>query len=165
MGKEEDALKGKKILIVDDEPDVLETLEEMLHMCQVVKASAFEEARKQLETQSFDFAILDIMGVNGYKLLAIAVEKKISAVMLTAHALSPEDTVRSFKGGAASYIPKDEVSRIAVFLADILEAKEKGRSVLSRWMERMDAYYDQKFGSDWKDKDKKFWGNFPHTYT
>ncbi len=28
MGKKEDMLKGKKILIVDDEPDVLDTLEE-----------------------------------------------------------------------------------------------------------------------------------------
>jgi DNA-binding NtrC family response regulator len=165
MGKEEDVLKGKRILIVDDEPDVLETLEEMLHMCRVVKASSFEEARKQLEAEWFDFAILDIMGVNGYKLLAIAVEKKISAVMLTAHALSPEDTVRSFKGGAASYIPKDEVSRIAMFLADILEAKEKGMSAWARWMERMEEYYNQKFGIDWKNKDKKFWGNFPYPRT
>jgi hypothetical protein len=27
-------------------------------------------------------------------------------------------------------------------------------------MERMDTYYGQKFGSDWKDKDKEFWKNF-----
>ena len=39
-------LEGKKILIVDDEPDVLDVLEEMLDMCEVVKASSFEEAKK-----------------------------------------------------------------------------------------------------------------------
>jgi len=42
------------------------------------------------------------MGVDGYKLLEIAVERKVIAVMLTANALSPEDTVKSLKDGAAS---------------------------------------------------------------
>ena len=40
-------LDGKRILIVDDEPDILETLEELLSMCEVVKASTFEEAEEQ----------------------------------------------------------------------------------------------------------------------
>ena len=84
MGKKEDMLKGKKILIVDDEPDVLDTLEDLLSTCQVVKATSFEAAKRQLETQPFDMAVLDIMGVNGYELLGIAVQKKIPAVMLTA---------------------------------------------------------------------------------
>jgi len=34
---EENLLDGKKILIVDDEPDVLETLEELLPMCDISK--------------------------------------------------------------------------------------------------------------------------------
>jgi len=89
-------LDGKRVLIVDDEPDVLATLEDLLSMCDVVKASSFLEAKDLLTTQYFDLAILDIMGVDGYKLLEIAVERKVIAVMLTAHALSPEDTVKSF---------------------------------------------------------------------
>ncbi len=111
MSAKEDILKGKKILIVDDEPDVLDTLEELLSMCQVVKATSFEEAKQYLNKQSFDMAVLDIMGVNGYDLLDIAVAKKVTAVMLTAHALSPEDTMKSFKCGAAYYVPKDKISR------------------------------------------------------
>ncbi|MEW6669691.1 MAG: response regulator [Thermodesulfobacteriota bacterium] len=165
MEMKENALKGKRILIVDDEPDMLETLEEMLSMCQITKASTFEQAKKQLETQTFDFAILDIMGVNGYKLLDIAVERNMTAVMLTAHALSPQDTVRSFKGGAASFVPKDEMGRLPVFLMDIMEAKEKGKSLWQRWMDRMGEYYDKKFGRDWKKSDKEFWDNFPYYYT
>jgi hypothetical protein len=27
-------------------------------------------------------------------------------------------------------------------------------------MERMDSYYQEKFGPDWKKKDKEFWGRF-----
>ena len=99
-------LDGKKILIVDDEPDVLETLEELLSMCDVSKASSFEEAKKLLDFEYFDLAILDIMGVDGFELLEIARERDVIAVMLTAHALSPENIVKSYKEGAASYLPK-----------------------------------------------------------
>jgi len=42
--------------------------------------------------------------------------------MLTSHALSPDDLSRSQKKGAASYIPKDEMSNIAAFLDDITPA-------------------------------------------
>ena len=158
--KEESALEGKRILIADDEPDVLETLEDLLSMCQLTRATTFDEAKKQLETQKFDFAILDIMGINGYKLLELAVEKDVTAVMLTAHALSPQDTVKSFKGGAASYVPKDEISKIAIYLVDIMEARKKGKSLWWRWMERLDAYYTARFGKDWKKDDEDFWKKF-----
>ena len=46
---EENLLDGKKILIVDDEPDVLETLEELLPMCDISTAATFDEAKKLLE--------------------------------------------------------------------------------------------------------------------
>jgi DNA-binding NtrC family response regulator len=154
-------LKGKRVLIVDDEPDVLETLEALLPMCEVSKASSFAEARKHLENEHFDIAILDIMGVDGYKLLEIATKRKVIAVMLTAHALSLDHTIKSFKEGAASYIPKDEMPRIETFLNDILEAKEKDKSSWWRWMDRLGSYYEEKFGRDWQNKDKDFWRNFP----
>ena len=38
---------------------------------------------------------------------------------LTAHALSVDDTVKSYKEGAASCIPKDEMANISAFLEDI----------------------------------------------
>jgi DNA-binding NtrC family response regulator len=153
-------LKGKKVLLVDDEPDVLETLEELLSMCQLVKASSFDEAKECLENQVFDLAILDIMGVDGYTLLEIAIQKKVIAVMLTAHALSPKDTVKSFRGGAAYYIPKDRMKDMVMYLTDILEAKEKGERFWWRWLDRFGSYYDRKFGPDWKKGDEEFWRNF-----
>lgn len=161
MGKEE-RLRGKRILIVDDEPDVLETLEELLSMCEVVKATNFEEAKEKLETEYFDMTVLDIMGVNGYRLLDIATKRGLTAVMLTAHALSPEDTVKSFKEGAASYVPKEEMQNITTYLNDILEAKEQGKSLWWRWLDRFADYYARKFTPDWKDKDKEFWEKFPY---
>jgi DNA-binding NtrC family response regulator len=157
----ENRLNGKRVLIVDDEPDVLETLEGLLPMCQVSKASNFSEAEKLLHDEHFDIAVLDIMGVDGYKLLEIAQEKNVIPVMLTAHALSIENTIKSYREGAASYIPKDEMSKISTFLNDILEAKEKGKSSWWRWIDRLGSYYEKKFGRDWKDKDEDFWRNFP----
>ncbi|MBW2616901.1 MAG: response regulator [Deltaproteobacteria bacterium] len=157
---ERNYLKHKRILIVDDEPDVLETLEDLLGMCDVVKASDFDSAKELLEVQYFDMAILDIMGVDGYKLLEIANKRDVMAVMLTAHALSPEDTVKSFKEGAAYYVPKDKMSDIVTYLNDVLEAKEKGKKFWWRWLDRFAYFYDEKFESDWKDKDVEFWKKF-----
>ena len=161
---EQELLEGKKILIVDDEPDVLETLEDLLSFCEVSKASNFDDAKKLLETQEFDMAILDIMGVEGYRLLDILREMDTITVMLTAHALSPADTVKSFKKGAAGYIPKEEISNIIVYLNDILDAKEHGHHFWSRWLDRFATYYDDKFGPDWKDDDKEFWEKFKVWY-
>jgi DNA-binding NtrC family response regulator len=158
---EKDLLEGKRILLVDDEPDVLDTLADLLPMCETVKASNFKAAKDYLESEYFDLAILDIMGVEGYQLLEIANQKAVTAVMLTAHALSPENVVKSYKGGAASYLPKEEMVNIASFLNDVFEAKEKGKSPWDRWYDRMGAFFEKKFGPKWQDDEKDFWEKFP----
>ncbi len=153
-------LNYKRILIVDDEPDVLDTLEELLPMCDVVKASTFAEAKDLLKTQHFDIAILDIMGVDGYVLLEIAKKREVIPVMLTAHALSPENLSKSYKEGAASYVPKEEMTNITTFLNDILEAKEQGKNVWWRWLDRLGAYFDKKFGPNWQMGDEDLMEKF-----
>jgi DNA-binding NtrC family response regulator len=154
-------LDQKRVLIVDDEPDVLETLEELLPMCKITTATNFSDAAKLINSERFDIAILDIMGVDGYELLVQAKKRNIIPVMLTAHALSVEDTVKSFKEGAASFIPKEKMSEIETYLNDILEAQKEKRSLWSRWLDRFNPFYDNRFGSDWRDQDKNFWKNFP----
>ena len=154
-------IEGKRILIVDDEQDILDVLEEVLRVCRISKASSFEEARDLMESQEFDLAVLDIMGVRGYDLLKIAQEKKIPAVMLTAHAFTPDNLVRSIREGAAFYIPKDELGRIAEFLNDVLEAKAKGRNPWASWQEKLpSSYFEKRFGAAWQDTDKEFWATF-----
>ena len=154
-------LDGKKILVVDDEPDILEVLKDLLLMCDVVTSSNFDDGKEQLESQDFDVAILDIMGVGGYELLEIAKKRNIPAVMLTAHALTPENLMRSIKEGAASYIPKDEITRIADFLTDLLKAREEGRNPWEPWQERLpSSYFEKRWGAAWQDTDKEFWERF-----
>ena len=154
-------LDGKKVLVVDDEPDILEVLEELLEMCDVVKASTFEKAKELLESQNFDIAILDIMGVDGYGLLDIANKRDIPAVMLTAHAFTADNLVRTIREGAYSYIPKEELSNITIYLIDALTAREKGENPWSAWQDRLpSSYFERRWGSAWKDVDKKFWNQF-----
>ncbi len=150
----ENLLDGKTVLIVDDEKDILDSLEDLLPMCDTVRAHDFESAKTLLESRSFDLAILDIMGVSGYELLDICVAKNIVAVMLTAYAVTPADVRKSFDKGAAFYIPKEEMARIDVFLIDVLEAKQKGRNTWSRWYSRLSQFSERAFGSDWAKDDE-----------
>ena len=89
----DDILKGKKILIVDDEVDILEILKLFLEQCDIETSATFDEAKELLENNTYDVAILDIMGVRGFELLAIANETKTPALMLTARGLNPDNLV------------------------------------------------------------------------
>ena len=162
--KKQDLLEGKRILMVDDEPDVLDALSDLLDMCVLSRASTFEEARQKLLDGRFDMAILDIMGVNGYQLLEYAVQKKIPAIMLTAHALSPADTLKSHKKGAAYYLPKEEMFNIQRHLTDVLEEQAQGKNTWVRWYERFASFYERKFGPDWQEPDRKYWDKFKNFY-
>jgi len=149
-------LKGRKILIVDDEPDVLDTLTELLSMCEISTADSFDKASDLLVSKDFDLAILDIMGVNGYELLKIATSRGVIPVMLTARALALEDTVRSYREGAAAYIPKDEMAQIEIYLNDVLELYGMGKNTWTRWYDRFVNYYNRKFGLDWQEYSREF---------
>lgn len=159
-----DILKGKKILVVDDEPDILETLKEILEECDVETATTFESAEELLKREDYHATILDIMGVRGFDLLRIATEKKIPALMLTAQGLDPDNLVGSIKLGAKSYIPKDRMVEIDIYLKEIFIAQEKGIEKSGNWFVRLGSFFDKRFGQGWKNKDKKFWEEFDKTY-
>jgi DNA-binding response OmpR family regulator len=129
-------------------------------MCLIDSAPNFDTARKFLEKTRYDAAILDIMGVQGYDLLKLATDKGIPCLMLTAHALSPDNLVRSMKGGALSYVPKDKIADIAAYLAEVIQANREGREKHSTWFSRLKPFFDRKFGPDWKKKDEAFWKEF-----
>jgi len=159
-------LKGKKILVVDDEPDVLESLVELLDMCKIDTASTFEEGKQQLEAESYDIAILDIMGVDGFELLKVAIERGTPALMLTAHGLSEENLMKSAKEGACYYAPKEKMHEIHLYVADVLDALENKKSTWDKFFERLAGFYDKRFhGTKWREQEQEFWNqklkNFP----
>ena len=150
----ESPLKDKVILVVDDEPDVLETVAEQLDMCLVHKAGDYDTALQYLLSYTYDIVILDIMGVRGFELLKNAVSRGFPTVMLTAHALSPESLKKSIKLGAVSFLPKEKTSELTSFLEDVV--LERGKPVWQKLFDRLGNYFNRRFGPDWKEKDKFF---------
>ena len=146
---------GKRVLIVDDERDILETLTDLLRVCKVDPASSFEEAKNLLEQHDYDLAVLDIMGVKGFELLEVANKRNIPALMLTAHSLNEESLRKSVKEGAAYFVPKQEISEIATYVADVLESKEKNTNPWARWFKRLGSFFDVMFtGPNWREQEK-----------
>jgi len=155
-----DILKNKRLLIVDDEPDVLETLTELLDACVVDTARSYETAVTFLKKNTYDAAILDIMGVRGLDLLEVAVTRGIPVLMLTAHALDPDTLVSSIRAGARAYVPKDEMSDIQLFLFDLIAAREGAAHKRFSWFARLKPFFDARFGRGWREKDRSFWDDF-----
>jgi len=152
-------LKDKKILVVDDEKDILDFLSELLETSDVERASSYEEAKELLETSEYDAAVLDIMGVRGYELLELARGREIPVLMLTAHAISQDSLKTSFEKGAYYYVPKDEMGKVDIYLADILEALEQNKNVWARWYDRLSKFCDKRFGDNWRNEDPEFWNS------
>ena len=150
-------LNEKCIIVVDDEPDVIESIQEVLDMCEIHSATSYEGAMDLLASKSFDIAILDIMGVNGYDLLAVANEKGITAVMLTAHAMSPDNFAKSMDEGACAYLPKDSLAEIDTFLSEIIEHGNQACGLPGRWFNRLKGYFESQFGPGWLDEYKGAW--------
>jgi DNA-binding NtrC family response regulator len=156
----EKIILGKRVLIVDDEKDILDLLTELLGICKIDAANSFEEAKNFLERYEYDIAVLDIMGVKGFELLQMANARDIPALMLTAHALNEETLTKSIKEGAAYYVPKDKMDQIATYVADVLEAREKKKSSWVRWLKRLGGSFDVIFtGPHWREREKEFLEN------
>jgi DNA-binding response OmpR family regulator len=152
---EESPLNGKVVLVVDDEPDVLDTVEDILTMCTVQKAGDFDTALNLLQKNTYDLVILDIMGVRGFELLEHSAARGFVTVMLTAHAATTEALRKSIKLGAASFLPKEYMGELREVLEDILRGKGQ-RLWWRKSFDRTDNYFARKLGSDWKEKDAFF---------
>ncbi|MBW1707171.1 MAG: response regulator [Deltaproteobacteria bacterium] len=147
-------LKDKVILVVDDEPDILETLAEELDMCLVHKAADYDTALQFLLSYTYDIVILDIMGVNGFELLKTSVSRGFPTVMLTAYVCSPKYLKKSIKLGAVFFLPTDEISKLRSLLGDVVLGG--GKPIWQKVFHKLGGHFDKRFGPDWKEKDKFF---------
>jgi DNA-binding response OmpR family regulator len=157
-------LKGKRILAVDDEEDVLETIEDVLNDVRIDRARDYETASRKIRDTRYDLAILDIMGVNGLQLLEEAVERGIPTVMLTAHAVNPETLMASIRKGAISYLPKEKLAELDQLLEELLGSHERGEAPWRILFHKLGDYFNERFGPGWKEKDGSFWAEFEQTY-
>ena len=158
MGSE--LLKGKKILAVDDEPDVLDVLDEEFsrYGAELDRAASYGEGIRKLSFHTYDLVILAIMRVRGFELLEFARTRDMPVVMLTAHALNPESLKKSIELGAGAYIPKDQLGQIAPFLVNVLAL-----SYQSAWkalFSLLDRSFGKRFGWEWRTSESEFWDKF-----
>ncbi len=147
-------LKNKLVLVVDDETDILDSVEEELDMCIVHKAADHEKALQYLLSYTYDIVVLDIMGVNGFELLRQSVSRGFPTVMFTAHALTPEALKKSIKLGAVSFLPKERIEDLRSFLEDVVT--EGGKRSWLRLFDKMGNFFSKSFGPDWKERDRFF---------
>ena len=164
MAEIESYLKGKSVLAVDDEEDIMETIEDILDDAHVDLARDYETASQKIRVNHYDLAILDIMGVNGIKLLEEAVARGIPTVMLTAHAVNPETLMTSIRKGAIAYLPKEKLAELDELLNSLLGAHERGDPPWKVLFEMLGDYFNERFGPEWKQKDRAFWSEFSRTY-
>jgi DNA-binding NtrC family response regulator len=155
-------LNDMKVFLVDDEPDILESLEEIILLdapkCRIEMATNYEEAAKKLSAKFYDLIILDLMGVRGFDLLKIASERDIPAVVLTAHELNPAALKKSIELGARAYFPKHKLTDIVSYIEDVL-----ANDYIHGWgnlFQELRGYFNAHFGDKWMDTDKRFWSQF-----
>jgi len=158
----ESILNGKKILLVDDEIDVMMLVEEEILYscphCHIDKAGTYEEAAELLKSRTYDVILLDIMGIRGFDLLKLAVSRNFKVAMLTVHALTPEALKKSIEMSARAYLPKERLGEIVPFLEDILtyEYLPGWKRVLSN----LGEFYNTRWGEEWQKPEAKFWKKF-----
>lgn len=122
-------MKDFKVLIVDDEPDFIETT--MKRMCRngvrCESAESGEEAIEKIRKGDIDVVLLDVKmpGMDGVETLRAIKRMKplIEVVMLTGHA-SVESGIEGMKLGAFDYLMKPiEFDRLVEKLSDAYEKK------------------------------------------
>ena len=157
-------LKGARILAVDDEQDILETIEDILDEATLDTARDYETASQKIRHNAYDLAILDIMGVNGLQLLEETVARNIPTVMLTAHAINPDTLMESIRKGAISYLPKETLADLDDVLDELLGAYKRGEAPWKLLFDKLGSYFDERFGKGWQEKDREFWSSFSRNY-
>lgn len=153
-------IAGKRLLAVDDEVDVLESIEEILDEAIIDTAMDFDTAVKKLTETKYDLAILDVMGVDGLKLLDISVEKGIPSVIFTAHAMNVQTFRASIEKGAISFLPKEKLADLHRFVNELMEAIESGKEPWKILFDELASYFDEKFGPEWQNENRAFWDEF-----
>ena len=129
-------MAGKRILLVDDEPDIREVAQVSLETTtdwEIETAGSAREALAKIEAGGIDGVLLDVMmpDMDGptlfRKLRSAHATRKLPVVLLTAK-VQPSDKARFDEMGVAGVIPKPfDPLRLAEQIAEILEWPTEGQ--------------------------------------
>jgi DNA-binding NtrC family response regulator len=102
---------AEKVLLVDDEPDFLDSLAERMRArgMDVSTTTSAEEAIRKAETESYDAIVLDLMmpEMDGIEVLQAIKQKRpeVGVILLTGYA-SLDKGIQAMKLGAMDFVEK-----------------------------------------------------------
>ncbi|MCX6133890.1 MAG: response regulator [Ignavibacteriales bacterium] len=130
----------QKILVVDDEENVCQSIKKVLSRkgYNISQAFTVDDAVKLIKEMTFDLVITDMMipGTSGLELLQIIRDDypELEVIMITGYA-SIESAVKATKLGASAYLPKpftpDELTKVTekTLAARVTSARRKASEV------------------------------------
>jgi two-component system cell cycle sensor histidine kinase/response regulator CckA len=131
LGNQKGDTMNPKILIVDDEPDILEIIENTLSQegFEVVKASTGQDAIALFDAGSFELVITDMKmpGLNGMDVLKHVkqIDKDVEVIILTGYA-TLENAIQTLRNkGAHDYLrkPLEDIEELIISVSNALERR------------------------------------------
>jgi len=124
---EPSTLRSKRILAIDDDPDLLEVLEEEILAAhpdlKVEKAVTFPQAVEKMIWVNYDAVILDITSGYGFELLQLAQSRHLHVGLLTTYPVLPGHPRLPAQMAARAFLSKDKLEDVVSFLDKIMEGK------------------------------------------
>lgn len=118
----------KKILIVENDPSVLQLLDEVLNMYNVIKASSYEEALQNIREAIVDLAIVDykLGDHDGFELIGLLreINPSLPIIMLTAYG-NKDVVIRALREGVKDFIEKPLVLKYLIEKVDLILNKQQ----------------------------------------
>jgi len=128
-------MSEERILVVDDDPNILEVLSMRLESSgfEPAKVKSAEEALKQLKEEKFDLVLTDLRmaGMDGMDLLEEArkMDADMPVIILTAHGSIP-NAVEAMQKGAFSYLTKPfEDRELTIHIERALEKRKLQKKI------------------------------------
>ena len=115
-------LDKRKVLVVNNDPDIFESLERYLDVCRLYKASDIRTAMVYLEYRLFDIVIWDTDSIEPLDLSGNLLKKGIPTVFFM-EGQNPDDNLNKYiKQGAVPLPNRNNLSGIKSFLEGLVQA-------------------------------------------
>lgn len=152
---------GKRIMVVDDNPDILALLSESLNEYDVVTASNGAEAMEKIKQSIPELILTDVMmpGVDGLQLVKnLRADRHLAHVplVLLSARTAMEDRVEGLQSGADAYVTKPFTMS---YLRAVIERLLKGKNELREYYNTSAAAYEYSQGKLVDGEDSRFIDN------